>query len=127
MLEEQVTGVKSFRDLLVWQKAMQLVTDVYQLSCCFPKEEQSGLTSQLRRAAVSVPANIAEGQARRHSREFRNFLSIALGSLAELQTHVEIGARLGYLRKAEMAPVWAQAEELAKMLHGLLRALPTSH
>ena len=86
-----MTEIKSFRDLLVWQKAMQLVTDIYRVTRSFPKEEQFGLTTQLRRAAVSVPANIAEGQGRRHSREFDNFLSMALGSLAEVQTHLEIG------------------------------------
>src|SRR5436190_6583461 len=91
------TPIKSHRDLIVWQRAMDLVEAVYHLSASFPKAEIYGLTSQMRRAVVSVPANIAEGQGRRLTREYLYFLSNARGSLLELDTHLEIAARLKYL------------------------------
>ena len=120
----QVAEIKSYRDLLVWQKAMDLVTEVYRVTKEFPKEERFGLTEQIRRAAVSLPANIAEGQGRRHRREFRNFLSIALGSLAELETHLEIARRLGYLTLEAYEALLCQTQELGRMVNGLLRSLP---
>jgi len=86
--------VKSYKDLIVWQKAMDLVEMVYQVTRSFPKDELYGLTNQLRRAAVSVPSNIAEGQAHNSTAEFRNFLSIAHGSLAEVETQLLIAERL---------------------------------
>ena len=89
-------GRNSYEDLEVWQRAMDLVVDCYDLTRSFPQTEQFGLTAQLQRAAVSVPANIAEGQARRHTREFLRYLTIARGSLAELETHIQIAKRLGY-------------------------------
>jgi four helix bundle protein len=91
----QPTKIKSHRDLIVWQKAMVLVTDVYSLTKTFPREEIYGLTSQTRRAAASVPANIAEGQGRRLGREFHQFLCNARGSL--LDTHLELALRVGYI------------------------------
>ena len=86
-----MSEIKSFRDLMVWQKSMQLVTDLYRLTSDFPKTESYGLTSQLRRAAVSVPSNIAEGYGRHSTSDYIRFLQIAIGSLYELQTQVEIG------------------------------------
>jgi len=83
-------SVQSYRDLQVWQKSMDLVTECYRATQQFPKTEIYGLTSQLQRAAVSVPANIAEGQGRQHTKEFIQHLSIAYGSLAELETHLQI-------------------------------------
>lgn len=122
-----MAGKKGFRDLLAWQKAMDLVTAVYLATQVFPRHEQFGLITQARRAAISIPANIAEGQARRHRREFRQFLGVALGSLAELETHLELAHRLGYLKEAQAIPLLQQADEVAKILHGLLRALPASN
>jgi four helix bundle protein len=89
--------IQSHRDLIAWQKAMDLVVETYTVSRDFPKEELYGLTSQMRRAAMSVPANIAEGQGRRLSGEFIHFLGNARGSLLELDTHLEIALRLGYI------------------------------
>ena len=88
--------VKSFRDLRVWQRAMDLVEMIYKVSVDFPRSETYGLTSQIRRAAISVPSNIAEGHSRKHTKEYLRFLSVAQGSLAELQTQIEIASRLGY-------------------------------
>ena len=95
---KQLTGkIKSFKDLKIWQKSIQLVEEVYTVSRSFPKEEMYGLQSQLRRSAVSIPSNIAEGFARLHNREYRNFLYISLGSCAELATQIIIASRLKYV------------------------------
>lgn len=94
--------IKSHRDLIVWQKAMNLVEAVYKATACFPKEETYALTSQIRRAVVSVPANIAEGQGRRLAKEYLYFLANARGSLLELDTHLEIAVRIGYFSKERM-------------------------
>ncbi len=96
-----MTDIKCYRDLQVWQKAMDLVLDCYQLSHKFPKNEIHGLTDQLRRAAVSVPANIAEGHERQHTREFLQYLSMACGSLAEIEILVQIADRLNYVGPEE--------------------------
>jgi four helix bundle protein len=93
--------VKSFRDLIVWQKSLDLAVQVYHATAKFPREELFGLTSQMRRAGVSTPSNTAEGQARNSTGEFRHFLGIALGSLAELETQVELSMRLQFLSKAQ--------------------------
>lgn len=116
-------GKKCFRDLLVWQKAIVLVTDVYRATQTFPKEEQYGLTSQIRRAAVSIPSNIAEGQARATRGEFRQFLGHAKGSLAELETQLLIAEKLDYL--ANPQPLFDQVTEIGKMLSGLVSSLTT--
>ena len=112
---------RDYRDLTVWQKAMDLVTDVYRATRAFPKEELYGLTVQLRRCAISVPSNIAEGQGRLTRGEFRQFLGHAKGSLAELETQLIIAERLGYL-KAPQALV-SQLAEVARLLNGLLNSL----
>jgi four helix bundle protein len=93
--------IKSHRDLIVWQKAMDLVMAVYNATASFPKEETYSLTSQIRRAVVSIPANIAEGQGRRLTKEFLYFLANARGSLLELDTHLEIALRLRYLDEGQ--------------------------
>lgn len=95
-------GIRSYRELEVWQKSIDLVVECYRISESYPKAELYGLTSQLRRAAVSVPANIAEGQGRSHTKEFLNHLSIAYGSLMEVETHLQIAARLNYLDTASL-------------------------
>ena len=95
--------IRSYKDLEIWQEGIELVTTVYKLTNDFPKEELYGLTSQLRRAAVSVPANIAEGYARNHRAELRQFLYIALASLAELETLSIIAVRLGYTSQGDFS------------------------
>jgi len=114
---------KGFRDLRVWQCGMELVEEVYRLTRDFPKEELYGLTSQLRRAAVSIPSNIAEGQTRKHVKEFLQFLSTAQGSLAEVQTQIELAGRLKYLSAAQIEPALERADSLAKQLYALQSSL----
>lgn len=115
---------QSYKELLVWQKAMDLVVQVYLLTGSFPNTEAYGLKSQVQRAAVSVPSNIAEGQARGSTNsEFSRFIRIALGSLAELDTQLELAVRLGYLPQDETEKAFASALEIRKMLFGLLRKL----
>ncbi len=116
-------GVKNYRDLIVWQKAMDLVTQVYQATERFPQKEVFGLTNQIRKAAVSIPSNIAEGQGRNTDRDFRHFLSIARGSLQEVETQLEIARRLGYLHKEELFDIIEQSSEVARLINGLSRAL----
>ncbi len=115
--------LKSYRDLEVWQKAMDLVVGCYRMTEQFPKTELYGLTSQLQRAAVSIPANIAEGQGHSHTREFLNHLSVAYGSLMEVETHLEIAARLEYLDQAALNRLLDQTGEIGRMLNGLMQAL----
>jgi four helix bundle protein len=115
--------IKSHRDLIAWQKAMDLVVETYKVSRDFPKEELYGLTSQMRRAAMSVPANIAERQGRRLSGEFIHFLGNARGSLLELDTHLEIALRLGYIEQKKYQPVRDQIQEVGRILNGLIRSI----
>lgn len=114
---------QTYRDLVVWQKAMQLVTNVYALTENFPKHEMFGLTSQLRRATVSVPSNIAEGQGRDSPKEFLHHLSIAYGSLMEAETQVQIASNLTYISKTDAGNLLAQCDEVGRLLNGLLRSL----
>jgi four helix bundle protein len=117
--------IRSFRDLIVWQKAMDLVEVTYMFTRQFPPDERYGLTSQLRRAAVSIPSNIAEGYGRHSTADYIRFLQIALGSLNELQTQLELGIRLGFMdRKGMHAPV-ALCVEIEKMLVSLATKLRT--
>ena len=118
---------QSYKDLIVWQKAMDLVEQVYLATRAFPKEELYGLTSQIRRAAVSVPSNIAEGQARQGTAEFRNFLSIARGSLAEVETQLLLAQRLSYLSQETLRPILDLQTEVNKMINALIRKLATRH
>jgi four helix bundle protein len=115
--------IRSYRDLRVWHSGMSLVEGVYRASKSFPRPELFGLTSQIQRCAVSIPSNIAEGHMRESTREFLRFLSIALGSAAELQTQLELARRLGYLGDAEAEHLLAQSCEIVKMLHGLRASL----
>jgi four helix bundle protein len=115
--------IRSHKDLVVWQKAMELVVGCYCLTEWFPKKEQYGLTSQLQWAAVSVPANIAEGHARKTTGAFLNHLSIASGSLAELETHLELGLRLKYVSPTDVSNAFSTLEEVRRMLEGLIRSL----
>jgi four helix bundle protein len=114
---------KSHRDLVAGQKAMDLVTAVYQVTASFPKEESHGLTSQLRRSAVSIPSNIAEGQARRGRAEFRHFLRQATGSLMELETQMMIAERLCYVGPESASQIPHRSAEVGKILNGLISSL----
>ncbi len=115
--------VKSYRDITVWQKSMTLVFEVYRLRKNLPKEELYALSSQIRRSAVSVPSNIAEGQQRNSKKEFINFLSIAKGSNAELQTQLMICVGLNYLSEEEIDTAMQLSNEVGKMLNGLIGKL----
>jgi four helix bundle protein len=111
--------IRSYRDLLIWQKGMALAKQVYAMTRAFPGDERFGLTAQMRRAAVSVPSNIAEGQARRGRKEFVQFLSHAEGSLAELDTQLMLGVELGYCRPCDAQGSAATIAELQKMIASL--------
>lgn len=113
----------SYVDLELWQRAMDLVVECYGATKSFPYAEAYGLSSQLQRAAVLVPANIAEGQARQHRGEFIQHLSIAGGSLAEVETHVRIAQRLGYISKGKADELLSRCGEVGRLLGGLLRFL----
>ena len=117
--------VRSYRDLVVWKKSMTLVLDVYRSTQSFPRGETYGLVSQLRRAAVSVPSNIAEGQARLSTGEFRQFLGNARGSLMEVETQILIAEGLGYLEHDRSASLLGSTAEVGRILNGLLNSLPT--
>jgi four helix bundle protein len=111
------------RDLVVWQKAMDLVTKIYKVTATFPNEERFGLSSQMRRAAVSVPSNIAEGHGRKATAAYLNYLSIAYGSLMELETQIEIALRLNFIDPEKISSLLVQTTEIAKMLNGLKKYL----
>ncbi len=118
--------IKSHRDLIVWQKAMDLVEAVYEGTASFPREETYALTSQIRRAVVSVPANIAEGQGRRLRKEYLYFLANSRGSLWELDTHLEIAQHLRYLSREKYSNLKNQLDEVARILNGLMRSVEGS-
>ncbi|HEX3143540.1 MAG TPA: four helix bundle protein [Pyrinomonadaceae bacterium] len=115
--------VKNYQELVAWQKAMDLVEDVYKLTKHFPREELYALTSQIRRAAVSVPSNIAEGQGRRTTSDFLRHLSIAYGSLREVETQAMIAQRLKYVAGANVKSVIDKAGDVGRLLNGLMSAL----
>jgi four helix bundle protein len=115
--------VRSYRDLVVWKKAIDLVAEIYNCTRSFPKEETYGLVAQLRRAAVSVPSNIAEGHARVSTGEFRQFLGHALGSVVEIETQILIAERLAYIHSNDSNSLIHHTEEIGKMLNALLRSL----
>jgi four helix bundle protein len=112
-----------YKDLIAWQKSMDLVEEVYRLTDAFPRREIYSLVDQLRRAAVSVPSNIAEGQAHHSRREFCHFLQHARGSLAEIETQLLIAIRLKYLTGTAAAPVLKRVAELGRILNGLVASL----
>ena len=115
--------VRCYRDLIAWQKAMDLVTEVYDCTRAFPKTEVFGLISQLRRAAVSIPSNIAEGHARQSTGEFRQFLGHALGSVVEVETQILISQRLAYIDSRKSNELLERTTEIGKIVNGLLRSL----
>ncbi|MCC6204045.1 MAG: four helix bundle protein [Hyphomicrobiales bacterium] len=113
----------SYQDLVVWQQAMDLTVGVYSMTRSWPKEELYGLTSQVRRAATSVPANVAEGYGREHRGSYLQFLRIAQGSLKELETHLLIADRVGVAANGSIAPLLTSSESVGKLLRLLLRKL----
>jgi four helix bundle protein len=117
---------RSYKDLFAWQKAMDLVTAIYRVTASFPKEEQFGLTSQLRRAAVSIPSNIAEGQGRLSEKEFRHFLGQARGSLMEVETQCQIALNLSYLSQDQTGEILKACAEVGRILNGLITSVAQS-
>ena len=116
-------GIQCYRDLKVWQEGVALVEAVYSLTQKFPRSELFGLSSQVQRAAISIPSNIAEGHARASRKEFLHFLSISLGSLAELETQLFLVQRLAYISQEELTASLMKTEEMGKMIRGLQKAL----
>ena len=121
--KRKVMAGQSYRDLVVWQKSMRLVTETYLVTEAFPKSEMFGLTSQLKRAVISVPSNIAEGQGRDSTKEFLHHLSIAYGSLMEVETQIQIAANLSYIMQSEADKLTDKCGEVGRLLNGLLRSL----
>ena len=121
--ETRLMKVQHYRQLDVWQLAMELAEKSYLSTKGFPREELFGLTSQIRRSAVSIPANIAEGQGREHTKEFLNHLSIDRGSLMELETHLMLSQRVELLKQVELDSLLALTDRLSRMLSGLRKAL----
>ena len=111
--------MKTYRDLIVWQKAMDFVKEVYRYTKDFPKEESYGLTMQVRRSSVSIPSNIAEGYGRRSTGDYQRFLQIAMGSVFEAQTQIEISFNLGYMSKDSFEKIYESSREIERMLSSL--------
>jgi four helix bundle protein len=118
-----MSATNSFRDLDVWREAMLLVEDVYTISRRFPPDERFGLTSQLRRAAISIPSNIGEGSRRKRRKVFVNHLDIALGSQAEVDVQTEIALRLEFLQEIEHSRLQTRVDRIGRMLNGLITSL----
>ena len=118
-----MSAIKSYRDLLVWQKGIDLVVEAYRATAQFPKSELYGLTSQIRRAASSIPANIAEGYGRGSRKEYVQFLTVAQGSLKELETHLIVSEKLSYVTAAQTKRLLSETDELGRMLGSLIRKL----
>ena len=121
-----MTG-QGYKDLQVWQKAMDLVIKAYQISRLLPENEKFGLVTQIQRSAVSIPANIAEGHGRHYEMDFIHFLRIANGSLLELETHLELLICLDYLSKDQLFPTQALVTEVGRMLIGLIHSIKEHH
>ena len=115
--------LKSYRDLVVWQKAMDLVVEIYKLTKKLPREERFGLTSQMRDAVVSIPSNIAEGYCRRRRGEYLHFLGIASGSLGELETQMIACGRLNFLTREDATTAWPLSQDVSRLLSSLMESL----
>ncbi len=118
-----MSAIRSYRDLLVWQKAMNLVDLVYEITKSFPPDELYGLTNQLRRSSVSIPSNIAEGYGRHQTKDYIRFLSISSGSLYEMETQLEISRRQGYVDQEKYDEVISLSSEIERMLSSLINKL----
>ena len=121
-----MAGIKSYKDLIAWQKSMDLVEAVYKLSALFPRDERFGLTAQIRKAAVSAPSNIAEGYSRRSRSDYVHFLDIALGSANEVETQALVAIRLRFVAEAQAKAVLDLAPEVQRILGGLISRLEGS-
>lgn len=115
--------IRNFRDLKIWKLGIEVVEDIYKITKAFGKDELYGLTPQMRRCAVSIPSNIAEGFARKHNREYKQFLYIALGSCSELETQVEITVRLGYIAESKKKDLLEKINHVTRMIMNLLKCL----
>jgi four helix bundle protein len=115
--------IKTFKDLRIWQKGIEIVNDIYRITKSFPKEELYGLTAQMRRCAVSIPSNIAEGFKRYHNKEYKQFLYIALGSCAELETQIIISKNLDYLKQEKTEKIYEDLSYISKMINVLIHKL----
>lgn len=118
-----MSNIKSYRDLIIWQKAVVLVTKIYTVTGTFPSSEIYGLTNQLRRCAVSIPSNVAEGYGRNSTADYKRFLQIAVGSLYELQTQVEIAFNLTYVSKDQYDELTGLSTEIDKMIYSIIQKL----
>lgn len=119
--------IESYRDLVVWQKSMDLVVEIYALLKSFPKNEEYELSSQLRRCSVSVPSNIAEGYGRNHTKDYCRFLEIARGSLYEMETQIELSARLDFISQTQLSEILEKSKEVEKMLNTLISKLKNAN
>lgn len=117
--------IKSFRDLIIWQKSIQLVSEIYLISKEFPKDEQFGIISQIRRLSISVSSNIAEGFGRNSGGDFKRFLNIALGSLYEVETQIEISKNLGFISLINYEGIISKCQEIQKMTNSLIIKIKT--
>jgi four helix bundle protein len=124
MMDNNKVSAKNYRELIVWQESIKLAKAVYKLTEKFPREETYALADQIRRAVVSVPSNIAEGQARKAPGDFRRFLHIALGSLAEVDTQLVLAQEFGYVSKEDIDVLDGQIQGLRKRLYALINSLP---
>mgnify|MGYP003611930403 CR=1 FL=1 len=115
----------NFKELLVWKKSIEFVTEIYEITASFPSEEKFGLVSQIRRSAVSIPSNIAEGNARRSSADYIQFLKIARGSGAEVETQIIISKNLGFIEDVKSEELTSKITEIMKMINGLINYLKT--
>ena len=118
--------IRNFRDLKIWQSGMEIVLRIYALTNKYPKEELYALISQMRRAAVSMPSNIAEGFARQHNKEYTQFLYIALGSAAELETQIEISCKLKYISESDKNEILDRINQFSRMTKSLIKCITSS-
>lgn len=119
--------MKTYREFIAWQKAMSFVTNIYKLTQSFPKEELFGLTSQIRRSAISIPSNFSEGFGRKGNKEFLRFIKISVGSLYECQTQLEISKNIEYLNEEEFERLFNNSKEIEALLRGLERKLENNN
>ena len=126
-MAEVSTSIRSYRDLRVWKEAMDLAEAACRSTSVFPKQEMYGFTSQVRRAAASVPANIAEGYGRESKGNYIQFLRIAQGSVKELETHLLLAVRIDLIGESAVQPIMVRCDTVGKMLHGLIRSVENSN
>jgi len=122
-MDKNTHSIRSYRDLEVWHRAMELAQQCYEITAGFPKREIYGLASQVRRAAVSIASNIAEGHSRRSRQAYLNHLSIALGSQSEVETQIDLSCRLGFISKQAAEEILLMAGQVGRMLHALITSL----